>query len=103
MDLSNTIQIDRPKQLEQIIDTICVGIPTGEFEVVSGDLQWADIIDCGIKHVPTGKTWRLNCERYHGAGGAWEPIKEKETQHHPARYALPRKREDHVLQERICQ
>ena len=76
IDLSNTIRIDQLKQLEQIIDTICDGIPTGEFEIVSGELQWSDIVDCEIRHVPTAKTWRLNCETYHGTGGTWEPTEE---------------------------
>ena len=76
MNLSRTIQIERPKRIEKIINAVCNGIPTGEFELISGDLQWSDFVDCRIKHNPTGKTWWLHYETYHGSGGAWEPSEE---------------------------
>ena len=74
MDLSKPIRIEGPKQLEKITAAILAGVSSGEFEILSGDLQWADYVECKVRKKQTGEIWWVHCETYHGSGGAWEPL-----------------------------
>jgi len=74
MDISKTIHIKQLKELEATYNAICDAVEAGTLEVTSGELIWSDNIDCKLLHKPTGLTWRLHCETYHGTGGAWEPM-----------------------------
>lgn len=76
MDLSKAILIERPKQLEKITAAISAGVSTGELEIISGELQWSDYVECKILKKQSGEKWWVHCETYHGSGGAWEPLDE---------------------------
>lgn len=45
------------------------GVKPGVLEIVDGDLQYADFINCILRCSQCGQGFELCCEIYHGAGG----------------------------------
>lgn len=67
-------EIRSPGELESILETLLLAIQKLDLQIVSGDLQWSDHIDCLMKCATCGQQFELTCETYHGAGGKWQVL-----------------------------
>jgi hypothetical protein len=62
--------------MDVVMDThskvFSLGICPGILEIVSGTMQWGDVIECELRCRHCGQMFRFGCETYHGSGGAWQ-------------------------------
>lgn len=54
MDLSQAMRIDGPRQLRSVI-ALSMGIETGAFELLTGNLESSDYVECKVLNRSTGK------------------------------------------------
>jgi hypothetical protein len=73
IDLEQPFDIRTPDDLRELIAAVQEALGRGRLEIVSGDLQWQDYMECVLRHTSTGRRYRLECETYHGSGGRWTP------------------------------
>ena len=64
-------QIRSKRDIDSLHSSLMASIRGGGLEIESGDLQWADVIDCALKCSGCGRHFHLTCETFHGSGGEW--------------------------------
>jgi hypothetical protein len=52
-------------------ESVALAVKDGLLRIRYGELQWSDVIDCGLECSRCGCRFRLAFETYRGSGGAW--------------------------------
>ncbi len=65
------IEIQKSEQLDDIIRRTSFAVLNDIIEIVSGELQWSDYVECDLLCNYCGAKFYLRCETYHGSGGSW--------------------------------
>jgi len=70
----NVPRIKLPADLKQVVNRITTAVENKLLEIIRGDLQRSDYIECDVRCTECANTFRLACETYHGSGGSLSRI-----------------------------
>ncbi len=63
----------REGALRQVPRESSVLASAGDFLDLPADGPWGDVLAYDFEHTKNGKRFTLDCETFHGQGGAWQP------------------------------